>query len=80
MGYYEQFLTFISEIFEVEKEEITEDKTPDDLENWNSISHMDLIARFEETFGIELDVEDITEMDSIGAMKRILKDQYGVDL
>ena len=80
MAYYDQFLSFVSEIFEVEKEEITDDKTPDDLENWNSISHMDLMARFEDTFGIELDVEDITEMDSIGAMKGILKDQYGVDL
>ena len=80
MGYYEQFITFVSEVFEAKREEITDDKTPDDIENWNSISHMDLMARFEDTFGIELDVEDITEMDSIGAMKEILKDQYGVDL
>ena len=80
MGHYEEFITFVSEAFEVDKEEITDDKTPDDLENWNSISHMDLMARFEDTFGIELDVEDITEMDSIGAMKMILKEQYGVNL
>jgi len=40
---------------------------------------MELICRFEETFNIEIDVEDITEMDSLGAMKDILR-QYGVDL
>ena len=79
MSGYNDFISFVSEIFEVDKDEITDDKTPDDLENWNSVSHMDLMARFEETFSIELDVEDITEMDSIGAMKEILK-QYGVNL
>lgn len=79
MSSNDHFISFVCEVFEVEAEELTDDKTPDDLENWTSVSHMDLMARFEETFGIELDVEDITEMDSIGAMKEILK-RYGVGL
>lgn len=80
MGQYEHFITFISEVFEIEPDQIKDDITPDDIESWTSVSHMDLMARFEETFNIELDVEDITEMDSIGAMKAILKEQYGLDL
>lgn len=79
MSAYKTFILFIHEVFEVDEEQITNEKTPDDFENWNSVTHMDLMARFEETFNIELDVEDITEMDSIGAMKEILK-RYGVDL
>lgn len=80
MGHLEDFITFVSEVFEIELDQIKDDITPDNIESWTSVSHMDLMARFEETFNIELDVEDITDMDSIGAMKTILKKQYGVDL
>lgn len=79
MTVYDKFVSFVCEVFEVDINDLTDDKTPDDIENWNSVSHMELMDHFEETFSIELDIEDITEMDSIGAMKKILK-QYGVDL
>ncbi|MCP4762515.1 MAG: acyl carrier protein [archaeon] len=73
MSQAEQFIEMVAEVFGVEKSEITDDKTPEDIENWTSITHMDLMARFEEAFGTEFDVEEITEMDSIEAMKKALK-------
>jgi acyl carrier protein len=69
----------IMEIFQVSKEDLDDDATPDDIENWTSVSHMDLMARFEEKFGLELDVEEITEMDSIGAIKEALRN-HGIDV
>ena len=81
MSLLEEFIDILSEVFEIEREMVRDgdDLTPDDIENWSSISHMELVCRFEQSFNIELDVEDITEMDSLGAMKDILR-QYGVDL
>jgi len=81
MSLLEEFIDILAEIFEIDREILIDgdELTPDDIENWSSISHMELICRFEETFNIEIDVEDITEMDSLGAMKDILR-QYGVDL
>ena len=79
MSLLKEFIDILSEVFEIEREMIRDgdDLTPDDIENWSSISHMELVCQFEQSFNIELDVEDITEMDSLGAMKDILR-QYGV--
>jgi acyl carrier protein len=81
MSLLEEFIDILSEVFDIEPEILRDgdELTPDDIENWSSISHMELICRFEELFNIEIDVEDIAEMDSLGAMKDILR-QYGVDL
>ena len=79
MNQSEQLINMLLEVFNIKREEITDDATPDDIESWTSISHMDLMARFEETFGLELDVEEITEMDSFGAIKEALK-SHGIEV
>ncbi len=67
------------EVFGISDSDFTDDKTPEDLENWTSVTHMALVAKFEEAFGFQFDVEDITEMDSLGNMKKILR-KYKVDV
>jgi len=34
------------------------------IEEWDSVGHMQLMAALEETFGIELDVDDIIDFSS----------------
>ncbi|MHA1601494.1 MAG: phosphopantetheine-binding protein [Promethearchaeota archaeon] len=79
MSQTEVFNTLISEIFSIPVDDLDDDSTPDDIENWTSVSHMDLMAKFEEKFELELDVEEITEMDSIGAMKESLRN-HGIQV
>ena len=79
MSQLETFENLVMEAFEVKRGDFNDETTPDDLENWDSIVHMDLCAKFEESFDISLDVEEIAEMLTIGLMKDILK-QKGVDL
>lgn len=71
------FNDLIKKTFEIEQ--INDDLSPDSVESWDSITHMDLCAKFEETFDISLDVEDIAEMETIGQIKEILR-KYNVDL
>ena len=79
MSQLETFENLLMEAFEIQRDDIKDDVTPDDLENWDSIVHMDLCAKFEENFDISLDVEEITEMQTLGLMKEVLK-RHGVDL
>lgn len=79
MSNMERFLGLLAEIFGTEKEEIGDAQTPDDIENWDSITHMDLMARFEEEFGVEFDMEEITEMETVGLIKEALI-RHGVKL
>ena len=79
MSNIEKFLEMVSEVFEIDKSDIADELTPDDIEVWDSISHMDLMAKFEEEWGVTFDVEELTEMETIGLMKEALN-RHGVTL
>jgi len=42
------------------------------IEVWDSVGHMQLMAALEDTFGIELDVDDIIDFSSFQKGKTIL--------
>jgi len=77
MSMVDKFTSLVKETFEIK--ELNDKLTPEDIDMWDSITHMDLCAKFEEEFDISLDVEDIAEMESIGQMKEILQ-RYGVEV
>ena len=67
----------------IENFEVTEDQLPglkyQDVEAWDSVGHMGLIASLEEAFGIMMDTDDIIDFGSYEKGKEILaKDAYGV--
>ena len=51
---------------------ITIESTSTSVEGWDSLSHMDLIAAIEANFGIELDVMDMADVDSVGALVEVV--------
>ena len=77
MSQLDVFNKILEETFEIS--DIKDEMSPDDIEQWDSITHMDLCSKFEDTFDISLDVEDIAEMETIGQMKEILR-KYSVEL
>ena len=67
----------------IENFEVTEDHLPglknQDVEAWDSVGHMGLIASLEEAFDIMMDTDDIIDFGSYEKGKEILaKDAYGV--
>jgi len=79
LSHLEKFNEYICQVFGVELGEYSDDSTPDDLDSWDSVTHMDLMALFEDEWDLSLDVEEITEMVTIGLMKEALK-RHGVEL
>lgn len=69
----------ISEVLEVPLDQITDDLAYGELENWDSIAHMEMVGRFEEELDVSLDIEEITDMENIGKIKEILRN-HGLDL
>lgn len=50
-----------------------------DISNWDSVGHMQLISELEETFDIMIDTEDIIDFNSYKKGIEILsKEKYGV--
>lgn len=68
----------------IETFEITEDKLAglkyQDIEAWDSVGHMSLIAALEDAFDIMMDTDDIIDFSSYEKGKEILaKVDYGVE-
>ena len=57
-------------ILKVQKEKTSVDLTMDDVNNWDSLTHMNLIVAIEDEFGIEMSGDDIAEMISFGSIKK----------
>jgi acyl carrier protein len=50
-----------------------------DIAAWDSVGHMSLMAELEETFGIEMDIDDIIEFSSFEVGRTILA-KYNVNM
>ena len=60
----------VEEIFreELEQEDLvlSDETTADDVDGWDSLSHVQLVAAMEEAFGIEFKSREILSWDNVG--------------
>jgi acyl carrier protein len=56
------------EVFNNESLVITRELTANDVENWDSLSHMLLIAEVENSFSIKFKLKDLNKMRNVGEM------------
>ena len=52
----------MASVFEISPEIIHEDISSDEIEKWDSLHHMNLIAALEEEFEIEFEEEEILDL------------------
>jgi len=64
----EQVRNVASDIFGVPTDKISAESSPETIENWDSMQHLNLVLAIEEKFGVQLDPEDIEQMKTIGAV------------
>jgi len=65
----------VSDVMGVPVTEIVDESSPDTIEAWESLSHINLVLALEAEFGISLTPEDVLEMLSVGLIKTILKEK-----
>ena len=57
-----------AEVFEDESVVVTEQTTADDIEKWDSLTHLTLIYEVESEFGMKFKMKEILEMKNVGEM------------
>lgn len=55
----------VSTIMGVPAEQLTEESSPDTIEKWDSLKHMNLILALEEEFNVQFTDEQIIDMRNI---------------
>ena len=59
-------------VFEIPVDEITDESSPDNIESWDSLKHMNLILALEEEFRIGFSDDEIVEMMNYALIKLIM--------
>lgn len=57
----ERCLEIVAEVMEVDAESINDDANPDTIDNWDSLSHVQLVIKLEKEFGIAISPEEGVE-------------------
>jgi acyl carrier protein len=65
----------MSTVFEIPVEQIKDDSSPDTIESWDSLKHMNLVVALEEEFEIELTDDEIIEMMNYLLIIEVLKNK-----
>ena len=73
-----QVETLVAEVLQIQAGTISDGLTMKDLDVWDSLKHMELIVSLEGSFDIQLSFEEIIAMQSVGEIKRILKERGAV--
>jgi len=62
-----------SDLFGVSPEQVNAASSPETIETWDSIQHLNLVLALEEKFGVRLSPEEIEQMKSIEEVTRLVE-------
>lgn len=60
-------------VFEDDTLVINEGTNAEQIEKWDSLQHINLLAVLEETFGITFDIDEIVAMENVGDIVSIIE-------
>ncbi len=58
----------VADLFGVPAAELTPDSSPETIEGWDSIEHLNLVLALEQRFGLFFSPEEIATLGSVGAI------------
>lgn len=72
---YEKLNGIFREVFDNQDIIVKDETTASDVNGWDSLMHITLIAAVEDEFNIKFAMKDIVEMKNVGALVDIIMDQ-----
>lgn len=68
----ERLRVLMAELLDLPSSEVTADMRRDDIEAWDSLSHLRLITAIEGEFGATFTMDEIAQLQTPGDMQRII--------
>ena len=70
---YKRLTEVFIDVFDDENIEISDETTATDIEGWDSLTHISLIASVEDEFDIKFDMKAIQGLKNVGEMVNIIE-------
>ena len=77
MSREEVFDEVFRDVFDDEEITVTDATTADDIEDWDSLEHINLLAAVEQEFGMKFNMGQVVSMKNVGEMADIIISQIG---
>lgn len=68
----ERLIKVIKKVFNIENEYVDENWTSDDIAEWDSIGHLNLILGIEKEFNVKIEIEEMFEVEKLGDITGVL--------
>ena len=75
MAITEKLTSVFKEVFDDETLVVTDEMTADDVDAWDSLSHVNLIIAIEISFGIEFKQNEIQNFGNVGELKQSIEEK-----
>ena len=64
----------MSAVFEISIEEINDESSPDTIELWDSLKHLNLVLALEEEFNVQFTDDNLIELINLKLIKLVVTD------
>ena len=71
---YETLNGVFRDVFDDPEITVSDETTADDIEDWDSLEHINLVAAVEQEFGIRFSMGQVQSMKNVGEMVDIILD------
>ena len=70
-----QLIDIFKKVLKNEKLKLNENSTDKDVDGWDSLAQVELIAEIEQSFDIEFALKDISRMNSVGNIEQLIQEK-----
>lgn len=67
----------LADVFEVDPGALRADSSPDSVESWDSLRHLNMVIALEQEFGIQFAAEEIERAMSVDAVCHLVAEKSG---
>ncbi|MFN0088637.1 MAG: acyl carrier protein [Blastocatellia bacterium] len=79
MRLFHRVQQIIADLFNLPLEKITPGSSPDTIESWDSLQHLNLVLALEQEFGLQFAPEEIEQMLSVELIVDLLAEKGAPD-
>lgn len=69
---YERLNKIFAEVFDNQALTVDDNTVAQDIDEWDSLTHMELVAAIEEEFGIEFEMKELQELSNVGRLVDVI--------
>jgi acyl carrier protein len=74
---YEKVRAIAADILQVKRGALSADSSPETVDTWDSVHHLNLVLALEESFGLQFSPEEMDQMKTIGQIAGLVEAKTG---